>query len=313
MKTSLVRNLYKSSTGRKIVKRAPELLLAGGIVSIIGSLALTVRATLKTQDALDARRDTVDALNSDLEAGEIDEKTYSKELRSVNVKTGVDIAKAATPALSTAAAGVYLITKGHNIQAGRLATVSTALTAANETLTRYRNNVREDLGAEKDQEYMYGRKFEDVDAPTTEVDKKGNPKTRQVKMPSKEAGHGPYSPYAICFDDSCDAYCDNSGLYNVNFLKGAEDGLNRKLHTKGYLLLIEFYEALGYHITPEDPRFNAALTLGWWHTEQHPSNVDFGLFDLSEDTYGIKKDFLMGYKVNVYIEPNIDGYVVDHV
>lgn len=304
MNTKLLTKLASSKIGRKAIKNAPGLCLGGGLLCVGGALALTVRATLKTQDALDERNDKISDIEDD---PELTDEEAAKAIQKVNVTTGVKIIKNVTPPFACAAAGVFLLTKGHNIQAKRIATVSTALTATNEMFSQYRKNVVEDLGSEKDAEYL-GRKFEDVTMPTDETDKKGRPKTTNVKVPKGPSG---YSPYAVCFDDGCDSYINGSAIYNINFLKGAQETLNNKLQTDGFLLLKDFYNIIGYTVNPGDPLFNASITMGWWYTEDHRSHVDFGLFDLTNDKYGIKKDFLSGYKVNVYLEPNIDGYIVD--
>lgn len=111
------------------------------------------------------------------------------------------------------------------------------------------------------------------------------------------------SMYAVVFDETS-AYWVNNTEYNKIFLRQQESYMNDKLKAKGHVFLNEVYDALGI------PRTKAGQVVGWIYDEENPlgdNYIDLGVFE------DYNSDFINGLSNNAFIDPNVDGNILDYL
>lgn len=168
------------------------------------------------------------------------------------------------------------------------------------TIKDYRERVSSLVGKEDEQKLWDGYKAETVK--TQLVNEKGEEVEsfeKRMVIPANYAG--PHSPYARYFDEASQYYSD-SCEYNIAFLKGLVNELNRDLRKRGYIGLNEVYHKLGLCQTQE------GCFVGWlWSDDGSTNNyISFGL-----EKYAGKN--LATEDPHILLDFNIDGFVYDKI
>ena len=112
--------------------------------------------------------------------------------------------------------------------------------------------------------------------------------------------------YAKCFDETCKGFQDDAEL-NKYFLLQVEEWATGKLKRQGHLTLNEVYEKIGFQKTI------AGAEVGWIYDEEYPigdNKVDFQIFDLHNEA---KRAFVNGYEKAIWVDFNVDGYILDKI
>lgn len=286
-------------------KHSPEILLGLGLAGGAATVVAACNATSKMTDIMDQHDiDTTKlalAENTALKADDDDAiKEVQREKTKVYLKTGCRVAKAYAPAVGFGAASVACILGSYGILHKRNVAVMAAYSVLNDRFLNYRQNVRDDLGDEADQRYLYG-----VHKETIEVEEVGkNGKVKKVKKEVDVVNPNGLSGYAICFDESCDSWDKDPG-YNKLFLTRQQNWANDKLRSQGHLFLNEVYDML------DVPRSKAGQIVGWIYDPNdstRDSYVDFGIFNLANEC---SRDFVNGYEKRVWLDFNVDGIIYD--
>lgn len=105
------------------------------------------------------------------------------------------------------------------------------------------------------------------------------------------------SIYGRTFDQNCAPWGDDR-LTNLCYLKNVETYYNNVLKARGYVLLNEVYDTLGF------PRTKAGLVVGWFYDENNvfvDNCIDFNLPDADESE-----------DVDIPIDFNVDGDISKH-
>lgn len=307
---TLTRAFYK--TVFQVKKHSPEILIATGIVGVTASTVLACRATTKTGAIIEEAKAKIDGVHQVLESPELkaryvekygeefDDKASKKELAAIYVKTGLDFAKLYGPSVLLGVASIACILTSHRIIRGR----NVALAAAYATIDRgfkdYRGRVIERFGKELDRELRYDIKSKEIEEVVVNEDgtKQTVTKTVNTIEPAR------YSGYARCFDETCAGWTRNAEE-NLWFLLQQQSFATKKLQTEGYLFLNDVYEMLGMQ------KSAAGQQIGWIYDEKNPvgdNYVDFGIHDLHDEA---KRLFVNGYEKSIWIDPNVDGYILD--
>ena len=63
------------------------------------------------------------------------------------------------------------------------------------------------------------------------------------------------------------------------------------------------------------PKTAAGQQVGWIYDPKNPKHegdnfVDFGIYDISKEA---NRNFVNGYEKCVWIDPNVDGYILDKI
>lgn len=281
-------------------KHSPEILAATGTVSIIAGTILACKETLKVEGILDEHNEKMAMIQEVMENETIDEETYSledakKDKTILMVQTGVKLVRNYAPGALLIASGIACMLGSYGIMQKRNAALTAAYNGVYEAFRSYRDRVKEDLGEDKDREYLTGMKKEKI----SEVGEDGK-KTKSEKFVAKEGIQ--YSPYAKVFDKG-NKYFSPAAGQNMNFLTFSQNVANDMLRINGHLFLNEVYDMLGF------PRTSIGAVVGWVYGEGD-SFVDFGMYDIKKEKV---VDFINGYEDAIILDFNVDGVIYDKI
>lgn len=306
-KTEIINGLNRTfgKAGLKLKKYSPEILVTVGVVGTVASTVMACKATTKISTILDETKDTVNAIQDGMEAGNINGEEYTqedgkKDLAIVYTQTGVKLAKLYGPAVVLGALSITSILAGHNILRKRNVALGAAYMAVDKSFKEYRGRVIERFGEELDRELKYNIKAKEIEE--TVVNEDGTETV--VKKTINVADPNTYSEYARFFDDGCTGW-EKDPEYNLMFLKRQQSYANDLLQSRGYLFLNEVYGMLGI------PHTKAGQVVGWIYDEKNPNGdnfVDFGILDAHKPGC---RDFVNGYERTILLDFNVDGNILD--
>jgi len=149
MNLNSIKLAVAKSTGRSLLlakKYSPEILVVTGMVGLVVSTVMVVKAANKTEKLLDTSKVKIEA------AAEVSKK----ELTVAYVNTGYEFIKLYGPAVTLGAASVACILGSHNIMKKRNLALIAAYKTVEKGFTDYRKRVVEELGEQKDRDFRYG-------------------------------------------------------------------------------------------------------------------------------------------------------------
>ena len=294
----------------KVQKHSPEILMGLGIIGTVASAILACRATLKVNNILEEKKDTINAIHAciDDETVEYSEEDKKKDLTILYAQTGVKLAKLYLPSVALGALSIASIISGYKILNKRNIALAAAYTVVDKGFKKYRKNVVERFGEEVDKELRYNIKAKEIEEKYT--DKNGKEKTKKKTVyeiaKDKEPLEG-VSEYAKFFDEWNTDEHSKDPEYNLMFLRRQQDYANELLKSQGYLFLNEVYDMLGI------PRTQAGQIVGWIYDEKNPNGdnyVDFGIYDLHDPN---KRAFVNGLERSILLDFNVDGVIYDKI
>jgi hypothetical protein len=294
-----------SGRGGLLLKaKSPEIMLTLGLISGVGATVLAVKATLKVDSVMDEHQEKLDRVKygwSRVEKGELSKEVYSeqdykKDLSTTYIQTGVGFAKLYWPSVTLGALSIGLIIGSFGILKQRNVALMAAYKLVEEGFAKYRRNVVEEFGEEKDFMLKNGLKSEQYEEEVT--DEKGKKqivqKSRVVRDPNG------LSIYARFFDESCSEHTKDPA-YNKAFLMAQQQYWNTMLQTRGHVFLNEVYDRLGID------RTDAGAIVGWV-LEDGDGFIDFGMFDGNRQK---AREFINGKEYSILLDFNVDGVIYD--
>jgi len=274
-------------------KSSPEVLLAAGIVGMVGSTVLACRATLKMDTVLD---DTKEKLNTakTLEHPDYSERDRHRDISLIYYQTGIKVVKLYTPAIVLGGLSIYALTRSHSVMAKRAAALTAAYGALEKGFDEYRGRVIEKYGEDEDRNLRYGSQQIEVE----------DPKSGKKKMVTR-VGKGDPSIYARFFDVSSSSW-NKEPEYNLMFLQCQQNYANDKLHARGHVFLNEVYDMLGLE------RSKAGAVVGWILSKNGETDnyIDFGVFKGETQS---ARDFVNGFEGSILLDFNVDGVIYDKI
>ena len=291
-------NSIANSTGParlKVKAVSPEILLGLGIATMTGAVVSAVVAGRKNDKILDEHFVKLeDAKTTSLvtEDGTEVVKTpeqVKREVRHVYLGTAGSFVKnyALTAGFMTASVGCFV--GMHNIQAGRIAGLTTAYTGLREYISRYESNNIKLNGQESHELCKYGFKKvqeQDEDGYTVE-------KTVMKKPEDNYRNH----PYMVVLDSTNSGLNDNPST-DILMLKNVEDRLRMKVADQGWATVNDVLEMLGAE------RMTSGMVMGWIKG----GNTPMIGWDASVNNLLLANHYDYG---DVVLEFNIDGNVYD--
>jgi len=274
-------------------KSSPEVLLAAGIIGMVGSTVLACRATLKMDTVLNDTKEKLDTAKT-LEHPDYSERDRQRDVSLIYYQTGVKVVKLYTPAILLGGLSIYALTTSHNIMAKRAIALTAAYGALEKGFNEYRERVIEKYGEDEDRNFRYGsQQIEEVD-----------PKSGKKKMVTRVGNDEP-SIYARFFDISSSSW-NKEPEYNMMFLQCQQNYANDKLHARGHVFLNEIYDMLGLE------RSKAGAVVGWILSKNGETDnyIDFGVFNGKTQ---IARDFVNGFEGSILLDFNIDGVIYDKI
>lgn len=272
----------------KIQKHSPKMMLAVGIVGVVGAGVMACKATLKLSEVLEP---TEKELQLRTELSERDEDyangEFRKDVIKLQIRTFLNVVKLYAPAVGVATVSIALIAGAHVVQSRRAAAMTAAYAGLKEGYDQLRQNVLDKYGAEEEAKLRHGVKI---------VEEQVEGKDGKVKTVKHEKARG-YSAYAQLFTEGNSNWVPNPDN-NWFFLTSQQRYLNDKLQANGVVFLNDAYEALGLQKT------KAGQVVGWAMGEKDGDGyIDFGISE------SIQNFFTTG-EGSVWLDFNVDGEVL---
>lgn len=310
MKTELMTKASRllGNASLQIRKHSPEILMVAGVVGTVASTVLACKATLKVNEVLEEKKNTIDAIHTCLENETIEytEEDSKKDLTILYAQTGIKLVKLYAPAVILGALSITSIVAGHKILKKRNLALAAAYAVVDKGFKDYRKRVVERFGEELDKELRYNLKAKEIEEVVK--DKDGNEKVEKkvVNVVDNENPLNGVSEYAKFFDEVSTNWSKDPE-YNLMFLRRQQDWANEKLKATGYLFLNEVYDMLGI------PRTQAGQVVGWIYDKKNPNGdnyVDFGIYDVHSEA---KRGFVNGVERSILLDFNVDGVIYDKI
>lgn len=304
-KLAIMNNVTRTfnKVGFKFKKHSPEILVAAGVVGVIGSTVIACKATTKATELIKQAKEDVEAIKKCAEVNkeEYTEEDVKKAVGLTYTKAGLNVAKLYAPAVALGALSITAIVSSHNILRKRNIALAAAYATVDKSFKEYSGRVIERFGEELDKELRYGLKTKEIEE--TVVDEKGNEKIVKKSVQVVEDTNL-YSPYSIVFDNGNIGWDDDPEITKF-FLVQQQNYANDKLKAQGHLFLNEVHDMLGA------PRTKYGNCVGWIYDEKNPVGdnfVDFGIFDVHKPK---ACDFVNGYEKAIILDFNVDGNILD--
>lgn len=299
-------------------KHSPEILVGAGIVGGVTAAVMACKATLKAEKLLIESKQKIENVhkvaNDETFADRYSEEDYKQDLKSVYVKTGVELVKLYAPAVTLGVTSIACILYSHKILNKRNLALAAAYTAVDTSFKSYRERVVDRFGEQTDRELRYDIQAKDVEV--TEIDEEtGEEKTTTKTV--ERAQYDGYSEYARYFEEFTrdsegkivrNTCWQRNNEYNIMFLKNQERYANDILRTRGRLFLNEVYRMLGI------PESQAGQIVGWVYDKDEAAHrgdnyVDFGLHK-DQLSYS---DFIYGNDGGILLDFNVDGNIWENM
>lgn len=265
-----------------IQKFSPEILTAVGVIGVVGAAVLASRATLKLENVIETGHDRV-----------LDAKTSNDPrngLAKAYGRNAFDIVKLYGPSVTLGAVSIVCIVSAHGLLNKRNAALAAAYKSIESAYTAYRERVIEEYGADKDKEFRYDIRTQEITDPDTGKKKKVTGPIDPLK----------YSPNMVWFDKTNHNWVRNLES-NLTFLTLQQNYFNHRLQAVGHVFLNEVYEALGF------PHTREGSFLGWLVDGTGDQYIDFGLYNDENSSRFYGPDGALP------LDFNVDGSVWDKI
>lgn len=303
MKLVLPKSIAK--LGLQVSKRSPELCMVGAGVCFLGAIVAASHATTKVEEILNEWNDKIEDIEFALkepeivESGKYTPEDAKKDKMIVYCQTGANLIKNYALTAALFASGTAFMLSSYKIMSARYSTLLGAYTALQGLFEKYRQNVRNDLGEEKDLDFLYSRETAKLELESTDKRGKVIKKVGDVKVMSGDPTQ--YSPYARFFDESCSQW-KKDHEYNLTYLVHQQAYMNARFNSVGHVFLNEVYDALGI------PRTTAGALVGWVKGNGN-DYIDFGIFT----GFAPNRNFVNGYERVILLDFNVDGLIYDKI
>lgn len=303
-------------TGLKIKKFSPELLVYGGIVGVVVSTVMAVKATkserykaiIATHEykAHQIERATEIVKNN----GFVDEDEQHKyvyteqerkeDLISMYKETGLELIKLYWPSVTLQILSIAAILGGFKIIKNRNVALIAAYNIIDKTFKDYRGRVIKELGSEKDKHFLY----DTIEQESTVVTVDEDGKKIKTKSTDQIINGNVVSMYARLFNEGLTTQWAKTTRYNWLFIKAKLDYMNDMLKIQGHIFLNEVYDALGF------PRTSAGSMVGWIRKGNGDGFISFGPWYEDAWKNGGRElgDF---YPEGLLLDFNVDGVIYD--
>ena len=283
----------------KASKKAPTVLIIGGVCGVAVSTVLACKATLKVNDILEEAKQNIDNVHKALEDDSISEEQYSK---ADSVKDlGIKLAKLYGPAVLIGTASLVSIVYSHNLLKKRNASLVAAYTMLDASYKQYRKGVKEVFGADVDKGLELGivRKNENF----KEKENAEKPYVIDHALLKENVS----DEYKIIFDEG-DRGWENDHFYNMCHLEAKQAYATILLTNRGYLFLNEVYDLIGHEKTKQ------GQLIGWFYDPNDPTkqnHVSFGLEEFRKYYEMAVRDEAADHPAGIILHFNPDGFILD--
>lgn len=276
-------------------KYSPEILVVGGIVGGITAAVMGAKAAMRSEpvvEMLETRVKDAKELRKTMTVKDYSQADYARDLAEAYTKASLDFGRLYGPSLAVGTASIACILGAHGIMRKRNAGLLLAYNAVEKAFTAYRARVIEEFGEDKDQDYRLGLRNEVV---TGENGKEKINTTLDRK---------PGSRYARLFAEETSKVWSVDPNMNFLAIKNVQMNMNDRLHTRGHVFLNEVWDALGME------READGQLVGWSLRGDGDHAIDLGVFNAKNTRARL---FLDGIEDSVWLDPNVDGAIIDKI
>ena len=302
--TKTLRKSFKKAQ-LTVRKHSPEILMVAGVIGTVAGAVMACKETLELEDVLDeCKQEKMELEEQYAMCEQYSEDALKKDQVKLTIKQVAKIVKLYAPSVIMEATSIGVIFASNDIMRKRNASMAAAYATLNSMYKRYRQNVIESYGEEVDKDMRFGVKHEKV----TEIDEDGNKVKIDARIVDLDNTALAISDYSRFFQSGCRGFDENSGRYNILYLKGIQAMFNNKLIADGYVMLNDVYRELGFDTIPE------GWSIGWVYDEENPigdNYIDFGLYEARNKNQRAVNDWepviLMDFNVdgNLYEDPKL--------
>lgn len=298
-KLQLIKAAVTSRAGRQILKmqkNAPTLLLAAGVVGVVGGVVLACRATLKIEKRLDHQEAQVEFIAEEAGTEQISHEDADKQIMAVKISTAVGIARDFAPAIVVLGLSIAALTGSHRMLSQRNAVLTATVTSLHQAYMSYRQRVVEEYGVEVDQAFVLGGQ-------RVAVGERKADGTLELHDQVEISRDPKLSPYTFVFDEQSRNFNKGRGK-NLEFLTQAQQWANDKLIFKGHLTLNDVLDLIDL------PRTNVGMVTGWVYDRNDNKGdnyISFGIF--SNPNQEEVDAVLNGQEKYIILDFNVDGTI----
>ena len=290
-----------------LAKHSPEILMVGGIVSVLAGTVLASRATLKAPKVIKEAQILLGAIDQVAETeGEKDPLEVKKAKLFVGAEYGLELARLYAPSAMCTAAGIGMLVGSNRILNRRNAALLGAYKAVDEAFKRYRGRVREELGEEVDTYFRFKKKKEGLQILDAKKKKVDWDEVETADLPGElideeEHSLGMPSPYAIFFDKDSPQW-RTDGTFNEFFLKAQQNHANDRLALIGHVFLNEVYDMIGVERSKEG-------AIVGWVKDHGDSFIDFDIYNPYNTPFSGPEG--VATQESLLLDFNVDGVIYD--
>lgn len=292
--------------GLVLSKHSPAMLSVIGGVGVAATAVLASQETLRVKEVVEPHVENLELISATLED---ESKQYSDQdalhdRTVIYTRLGRDLLKLYAPALIVGVLTVASIAASHRISAKRIAGLTAAYGALDQSYRRYRGRVEQALGEEG---------MKELDTKIREQAKKDIAERRKPDADISEIGDSIFdiagaSQYAVLYDENAATWNKNRNL-STSILRAQENYANDLLNCRGYVMLNEVYAGLGL------PQTSAGAVVGWIRKDDGGADgyITFGDWDANyfDDIY---KDVDGVCEARRWIlDFNVDGVIWDRI
>lgn len=292
--------------GLVLSKHSPAMLSIIGGVGVVATAVLASQETLRVKEVVEPHVENLELISATLED---ESKQYSDQdalhdRTVIYTRLGRDLLKLYAPALIVGVLTIASIAASHRISAKRIAGLTAAYGALDQSYRRYRGRVEQALGEEG---------MKELDTKIREKAKKDIAERRKPDADISEIGDSVFdlagaSQYAVLYDENAATWNKNRNL-STSILRAQESYANDLLNCRGYVMLNEVYNGLGL------PQTSAGAVVGWIRKDDGGADgyITFGDWDANyfDDIY---KDVDGVCEARRWIlDFNVDGVIWDRI
>ena len=292
--------------GLVLSKHSPAMLSVIGGVGVVATAVLASQETLRVKEVVEPHVENLELISATLED---ESKQYSDQdalhdRTVIYARLGRDLLKLYAPALVVGVLTIASIAASHRISAKRIAGLTAAYGALDQSYRRYRGRVEQALGEEG---------MKELDTKIREQAKKDIAERRKPDADISEIGDSIFdlagaSQYAVLYDENAATWNKNRNL-STSILRAQESYANDLLNCRGYVMLNEVYAGLGL------PQTSAGAVVGWIRKDDGGADgyITFGDWDANyfDDIY---KDVDGVCEARRWIlDFNVDGVIWDRI
>lgn len=290
--------------------KSPELLLAGGIILLAGSVVMACKSTLKLQDKLDLHNEEIASIKESREIGEYTEEEEAKELTVEYGKFAFETAALYFPSVLVFGLGLGCVAGSYKILKHRNNELVRGLIDMGLATAAYRGRVAEVVGEDKEYDLFHNIKRETVEEEY--IDENGKKKKRKVEKiisQGERGGHNSYFFGAVLGGDGDFNPHFKDAASNARWMRETEIMFNRMLVGRGDKGYMTKKEVLDYFTFSKcDPFPYESLINGWIFIEDQAENYEYPYVDYPSIPriikFGVSNDFAKGREAETWVEFN---------